>query len=138
MITNPLAAGPHRLITEGARLIRDVTEVLDLLHEAGRPAPAPRRQAAAPALTPRLRGVLDLLGAGLETAEQLAGARSEAVGDSSAMAALGELEALGLAVRDGEGRYIRRDPAPRPTGAEGRGPCSFGAKPQAGFGFGRG
>ncbi len=117
MITNPLAAGPHRLIAEGARLLRDASDVLELLHEAGTPAPAPTARSSEAALAPHLRRVLDLLGAGLETPEQLsaavpAPARSGRNREWAAMAALGELEALGLATRSGEGRYIRRDPAP--------------------------
>ena len=117
MITNPLAAGPHRLIAEGARLVRDATDVLELLHEAGAPAPAPAGRSSEPPLAPHLRRVLDLLGAGLDTPEQLSAAvpapgRSGPDREWAAIAALGELEALGLATRSGEGRYVRRDPAP--------------------------
>jgi DNA processing protein len=119
MITNRLAAGPNALIAGGARLIADTIDVLDLLHEAGAPAPSPRdaAQSASARLSPRLRRVLDLVGEGIDGAERLAAAdAAPARGGRCAStwrtaAALGELEALGLIVRSEHGRYVRRDPS---------------------------
>jgi DNA processing protein len=116
MITNPLALGPHRLLAKGARLICDAADVLELLHEAGEHPPARPRGTRTPSLEPRLRDVLDLVGAGLDTAERASaagrrGGSSATGGALSAIAALGELEALGLVARNEQGRYVRCDPA---------------------------
>ncbi|MCW3032880.1 MAG: protecting protein DprA [Solirubrobacterales bacterium] len=120
MITNPLASGPHRLLAAGARLTCDASDLLELLHEAGEPAPTNTSGALTPKLEPRLRHVLDLVGAGLDTAERVSAASPRdrtseasmpAAKTLSAMAALGELEALGLVARTEQGRYVRLDPA---------------------------
>jgi predicted Rossmann fold nucleotide-binding protein DprA/Smf involved in DNA uptake len=120
MITNPLALGPHRMLAKGARLICDAADVLELLHEAGEHPPARPGGTRMPSLEPRLRAVLDLVGAGLDTAERVSAAGrgdglhrgSSAAGSTwSAIAALGELEALGLVARNEQGRYVRCDPA---------------------------
>jgi DNA processing protein len=120
MITNPLTRGPHRLLGDGARLICDTADVLELLHEAGEPAPRRGHETPAPNLDPWLLHVLDLVGAGLDTAERvsaaaprerISGSSSEAPTTSSTTAALGELEALGLVARTEQGRYVRCDPA---------------------------
>jgi DNA processing protein len=120
MITNPLTCGPHRLLGEGARLICDAADLLELLHEAGEPAPRRGHETPAPNLDPWLLHVLDLVGAGLDTAERvsaaaprerISGGSSEALPRSSTAAALGELEVLGLVARTEQGRYVRCHPA---------------------------
>jgi DNA processing protein len=109
LITNPLAAGPHELIAGGARLLRNAAEVLGRRQEAGEPAGAapPPRGAV---LEGRLRSVLEAVGSGCDSAEQLCAA---GVGESAlaVLGALGELEALGLIGRGGAGRYVCRDPS---------------------------
>jgi DNA processing protein len=120
MITNPLATGPHALLAAGARVVCGAADVLDLLHEAGAPAPPHPRTMPEPQLEPALRDVLDLVGSGLDTAERVSSACPRvgaAAGPSqtettwSVVAALGELEALGLVARNEQGHYVRRDPA---------------------------
>ena len=119
MVTNPLTAGSHGLLAAGARLIAEPTDVLDLLHEAGAPrlAPAPGGGAGGP-VPEHLVGLLDLVGAGVDTPERLAAAADQsAVARPAAgvafgvMAALGELEAIGAITRTTQGRYVRADPA---------------------------
>ncbi|HEX9481939.1 MAG TPA: DNA-processing protein DprA, partial [Solirubrobacteraceae bacterium] len=119
MVTNPLACGPHRLLAGGARLLREPSEVLELLYEAGASPLVAAPIAPDPCLPPRVRGVLELVGAGIDTPEGLAAAATEGrlPGYSDrgrpleVMAALGELEAIGALSRTEEGRYVRRDPA---------------------------
>jgi DNA processing protein len=119
MVTNPLTSGPHRLLAGGARLLRGSGDVLELLHEAGASPPVAAPIVPDPPLAPLMRGVLELVGAGVDTPEGLAGAASEGrlPGCSDrgrpleVMAALGELEAIGALSRTEEGRYVRRDPA---------------------------
>jgi DNA processing protein len=119
MVTNPLASGPHRLLAGGARLLRGPSEVLALLHEAGGEPPVATPIAPDPRLPPRVRGVLELVGAGIDTPEGLAAAATEGRlpgcrdrgSPLELMAALGELEAIGALSRTEEGRYVRRDPA---------------------------
>ena len=72
-----VAAGTNDLIKDGAHLIRDARDVLDLLfgvgvaHQRARleRAPPPR---PGPAIEARLRGVLDLVGSGSATVDRLA------------------------------------------------------------------
>ncbi len=111
-VTNPLAAGPHRLIAEGAMLAEDAETLLDLLHERTGTFSPPPRCTPHHGLAPRLRRALDAVGAG----EQTAGALHRALGGSSGetLALLGELEALGLVSRTSPGRYVRSEPAPHP------------------------
>jgi DNA processing protein len=112
MLTNPLARGPHALLGRGARLITGTAGVLDLLHESGAPAGGsrgPRPENATPAKgTAR---VLDAVGAGCDTIESLSLATALDGRPVEVLAALGELESLGLLERSTAGRYLRRDPA---------------------------
>lgn len=110
-LTSPFSSGPHRLLSEGASLVRGAEDVLELLDEQGiRRTAAP--VASASQLPPRLARVLDAVGAGLDTPERLAGLDGGAGG---ALAALGELEVLGLVGRTAGGRYLCRDPVSRPA-----------------------
>jgi predicted Rossmann fold nucleotide-binding protein DprA/Smf involved in DNA uptake len=112
LVTNALAAGPHVLLEEGARLITNAAAILEMLHDAGvaqRLRAAPMR---GPELRPQLRTLLELVGSGADTSERIsAAAPSLAAEDAWAIpAALGELESLGLISRSAQGRYVRRDP----------------------------
>jgi DNA processing protein len=101
-ITSPLSAGPHALLIDGANLVRGPSDVLELLGSHASRAPSPPVER----LEPRLQAVLDGVGAGLDTAEDLAGTGKLAV----TLAALGELELMGLLIRGTGGRYLPRDP----------------------------
>jgi DNA processing protein len=103
-----VAEGANDLIKEGAHLIRDARDVLDLLFGVGadappgelRRAPGPR---PGPALEPPLCAVLELVAAGASTVDRVAGdgglpAREAAV-------SLARLELLGFVRADPLGAY---------------------------------
>jgi DNA processing protein len=105
-VTSPLSSGSHTLLHEGAQLIRGAADVLELLHDADRPAPTPEADAGPLAeLDPRLRATLQRVGAGADTPGKLADERMD-IGE--ALRALGELELLGLLGRGDGGRYVVR------------------------------
>jgi DNA processing protein len=108
-VSSRAARGPNALLRDGARLITCAADVLDLLCVSeGRVAPA-RHPTQRPALEPRLRRVLERVGAGCDTpARLLAGAADSEAGD--VLRSLGELELLGLLVRGDGGRYLPSDP----------------------------
>jgi len=108
-VTSPLAQGTNALLFDGALVVRDAGDVLDLVLGPGiRPARAPRD----PALEPRLARMLDAVASGRDTLGALASASSEA---AEAMVALAELEILGYLRRGAGGRYtVVADP---PSGA---------------------
>jgi DNA processing protein len=114
-VTSPASAGCHALLRAGARLIRDPADVLDLLYDAGHPAPT-RRPAGEvdddplAELEPRLRATLQRVGAGADTPGKLAGEQAD-IGE--ALRALSELELLGLLSRGDGGRYVVRASAQR-------------------------
>jgi DNA processing protein len=95
------------MIREGATLIRDAGDVLELLYAAD---PDIRRldgQLESRSLEEPLRSILERVGAGEDTPERLARGASDAGG---VLAALGELEAIGLLRRLPGGRYQARNP----------------------------
>lgn len=105
-VSSPLAGGPNALLARGARLIRDPGDVLDLLSELAAPgggATPSLRRSDAHALEPRLRAVLDQVGAGLDRPESLVAAGMRA---SDALLAVSELEVMGLLRRGVGGRYV--------------------------------
>ena len=111
-VTSPLSRGTNTLLMDGATLVRGPEDVLDLLHAAG--ATQPREQALAPVtatppndLGPGLRAVLERVGAGCDTPDELARGGVEL---SEALLALSELELMGLLVRGDGGRYLPRNP----------------------------
>jgi DNA processing protein len=110
MLTNPLAAGPLSMLGPGATLIRGPEEVLELLHRAGSDVPTvPQRDCETTlGLSRELTDILDAIGAGADTPEQLAALPGLAV---DVLAALGELESLGLVGRLPGCRWTRSDPA---------------------------
>jgi DNA processing protein len=98
-VTSPTATGPNALLAEGARIVRDVQDVLDTLSELGirRPATETPKDPRAE-LSPELRRLLDLIAAG--HAPDAAAARAGLSADQ-ALAALASLELAG---------YVRREP----------------------------
>jgi DNA processing protein len=110
-VTSPAASGCHALLRDGARLVRDAADVLELLYEAGSEAPARPAMRVASSdgplakLEPRLRVVLERVGAGEDTPGKLAGEQDDA---AEVLRALSELELLGLLSRGDGGRYLVR------------------------------
>ncbi len=100
-VTSPLSRGPHALLAEGARLVRGPQDALDALYGVGvREAPLERR-----ALEPRLQAVLDRVGAGWDSFDELT-ARGAPAADT--LLALAELELRGELTRGDGGRYVPR------------------------------
>ena len=96
-VTAPLARGPNALLADGAAVVRDAGDVLDLLF-IDRRAPA----AAHAQLEPAQAAVLAAVRAGAATLSAIGGA----IGDpDAAMVALAELELTGRVRRDLGGRY---------------------------------
>ena len=117
-VTSPLSRGANALLARGARAVRDAADVLELVYEADvsqtgpaalatGPAALASRGAAGARLTPGLRRLLELVGAGSDTPELLA---REGVGLSEALCGLSELELVGLVRRGDGGRYIPTQP----------------------------
>jgi DNA processing protein len=105
-VTATTAAGTNGLIRDGAPLVRDARDVLDLLADVtGEPlpvvAPRPRRPAG---LDPELAAILDRVEAGEGSLAELAHSADEA---RAVLAALGRLESAGLIRRGFGGRYER-------------------------------
>lgn len=100
-VTTPQAVGTNALLADGAALVRDACEALDLLlgpgaHERRPPAPL------GDGLEPRLRVVLEAVAAGRD----MAGTAAAHPADVHAVGlALTELELLGHLRRDHTGRY---------------------------------
>jgi DNA processing protein len=92
------ARGTNALIKDGAQLIRDAQDVLDLLFGVGHPGPRPR-----PALEPPLDRVLELICAGTGTLDGLVG--ESGLAPREAAVAVSRLELLGLVVADPLGGY---------------------------------
>lgn len=100
-VTTPQAAGANALLADGAALVRDACEALDLLLGPGAhqrlPSPPPGQ-----GLEPRLRVVLEAVAAGRDTAATVAGHPADV---HAAGLALTELELLGHLRRDHTGHY---------------------------------
>lgn len=116
LLTNPLAGGPLQELCAGALLVRGAEDLLDLLH-----VEAPASRAAGPPLRGELAGLLERVGAGMDTVAALC----ERHGSMAAtLAGLGELEAMGLVRRLPGGRYQALEPLagrpPHTGGGEGR------------------
>jgi DNA processing protein len=111
-VTNTLAAGPNRLLSEGAAVVRSAADVLDALYGPGERREAPPTVAAVRAgqpamaarLDPRLRKLLEAVETGTGTVEGLAASTDVA----EVLAGLSELEFLGLVIRGPGGDYVRR------------------------------
>jgi DNA processing protein len=98
-VSAPAARGPHALLREGAVLVRDAQDALDALYGVG------GRQAAGtrPELGPRLREVVDRVGAGCDTIAKLTAQGADA---NATLLALAQLELRGAVVRGDGGRYV--------------------------------
>ncbi|MET0927603.1 MAG: DNA-processing protein DprA [Solirubrobacterales bacterium] len=107
-----VAEGANDLIRDGAHLIRDAADVLDLLYGVGVRSPpggpAPRRAPGprpGPRLDPELAAILGLLSTGCSTVDQLAAAA--AVGARETAIALARLERLGYVAAEPLGGWSR-------------------------------
>jgi DNA processing protein len=99
--TSHLARGPLALLRDGATLVRDGDDVLELLDRQGTPGDRSARASSGSRLPRRLRLVLEEVGAGRDTPHQLL-----AGGDpAGALVALTELELMGRIRRGRGGRY---------------------------------
>jgi DNA processing protein len=116
-VTSPLSCGTNVLLMEGANLVRDTADVLELLCLD---AQQPQAQVQAPPRVrkqsrseqdhtpePRLQRILERVGMGADTPQKLAKA---GVDTAEAMLALSELELMGLLGRGHGGRYVPRQP----------------------------
>ena len=103
-VTSRASGGTHALLMDGARLVRGPRDVLELLRPTCPAAPRCAREQMAP-LQPRLKEVLELVGAGRDTPGKLIDGADETAG---VLLALSELELMGLLARGDGGRYLRR------------------------------
>lgn len=103
-VTSPLSRGTNALLIEGANLVTGPQDVLDLL--CGPAAEASVHRYPANGLPARLRRVLERVGAGLDTPDQLTAASDSDAGET--LLALAELELRGLLARGDGGRYLPR------------------------------
>ena len=114
-VTSPLSRGTHALLLDGASLVRDAQDVLDLLYAGAQPSTlsADARGVEASAIGgtgARLQRTLERVGAGCDTPDKLARAGADPDG---ILLALSELELAGLLMRGDGGRYVPSDPLPR-------------------------
>ncbi|MGA2163597.1 MAG: DNA-processing protein DprA [Solirubrobacteraceae bacterium] len=102
-VSAPAARGPHRLLRDGALLVRESQDVLDALYGVGvRPATVSR-----PAQGGHLRAVLEQVGSGNDTVAKLtAGDALEGTPTHEVLVALAELELGGAVARGDGGRYV--------------------------------
>ena len=118
-----VAEGANDLIKEGAHLVRDGRDVLDLLFGVGlgrtgirlERAPGPR---PGPTLDPALGEILDAVSGGAGTVDRIAGVCELA--PREAAIALARLERLGYLRADTLGAYIRTGLEPREQPGAGR------------------
>jgi DNA processing protein len=101
-VSAPAARGPHLLLREGALLVRDPQDALDALYGVGEHRAAVTR--AEPELEPRLRAVLEQVGAGCDTVTRLAA--QGGAGTQETLLALAQLELSGAVARGDGGRYV--------------------------------
>lgn len=100
-VSSPVSQGPHALLADGARLVRDSQDALDALYGVGvKQAPAKKTPLAS-----SLRKVLEQVGSGRDTLAKLTAAGCDA---DETTVALAELELTGALVRGDGGRYLPR------------------------------
>jgi predicted Rossmann fold nucleotide-binding protein DprA/Smf involved in DNA uptake len=102
-VTTRLAAGTNALLRDGAHVVLDAQDALDLACGVGVRRAPPARDPEA--LADRLREVLEAVRSGSDTVARLAKTRAEA---GPTLAALAELELLGYLRRGAGGRYVVR------------------------------
>ncbi len=105
-VSSPASSGSHLLLREGARLVRDAADVLDLLYGADGGHTRQLSLTVAPELAPRLRAVREQIARGIDTPGELT---ANATQPGAILAALGELELLGVVQRGDGGRYMISD-----------------------------
>jgi DNA processing protein len=110
-VSSPLSRGAHALLMEGASMVRDPQDALELLYASGASAGASRSvaQQGDALLEPWLLAVLERVGAGADTPAKLTRARQD---HGETLLALSELELMGLLSRGDGGRYVPRYPLP--------------------------
>jgi DNA processing protein len=121
-VSSPLSSGTNALLMEGARLVRDAADVIELLgpgapHVRASNASAATAQSAeavrgaatatADGLQPELREMLERVGVGEDTPARLTRAGEDPL---AVLMALSELELMGLLGRGDGGRYVPREP----------------------------
>jgi DNA processing protein len=119
-VTSPVSRGTHALLMAGAQMVRGPEDALELLYGPGTSsmppsAPAHRQIATQDPQTeiePRLRAVLERVGAGRDTPDKLAAGDGDA---GEMLMALSELELMGLLARGDGGRYVPRESCQRRT-----------------------
>lgn len=111
-VTSRASSGAHVLLRDGAQLVRDARDVLDLLYGVGPgesrspvrdPANAGSAGPPPPRLSAKLREVLEQVGAGVDTPGKLTAGSAD---PGELLQALGELESIGLLKRGDGGRYL--------------------------------
>ena len=108
-VTSPLSAGTNALLAQGAHLLRDPADALELLPAGGPYGSCRAGRPAARRLEPRLQRILDRVRAGTDSPDRL---RREAGDVGELLCALTELELMGLLARGDGGRYVPLDPQP--------------------------
>jgi DNA processing protein len=108
-VSSPLSRGTHALLLEGARLVRDPEDALELLYadaaSTSQTSRRPRADTGDSALEPRLLAVLEAVGTGADTPGKLTRRGAD---HGETLLALSELELLGLLSRGDGGRYLPR------------------------------
>ena len=128
-VSSPASTGTNLMLREGAPLVRDAADALELLSGLGTrtrggwrpqtdsppPAGAPTDPAAPEErkLEARLKVVLERIGGGRDTPGKLTGPGEDA---GEIMLALAELEVMGLLSRGDGGRYVPRQSLPPRAG----------------------
>ncbi|MEX0993460.1 MAG: DNA-processing protein DprA [Solirubrobacterales bacterium] len=102
-VTSGLAAGPNGLLADGAHVVRDASDVLDVLFGPDGFRSRDRKHAT-PTLSAELQTLLDAVEKGEGTAEAIAG---DPAAVPQVLSGLAELELLGLVRREAGGCYLR-------------------------------
>jgi DNA processing protein len=106
-VSSPLSQGTHALLMDGAHLLRGAQDALELLYSLDARQSLRATQPTQPRLDPRLRSMLEQVGAGRDTPDKLT---SEGGDTDAILLGLSELELMGLLARGDGGRYLPRCP----------------------------